>query len=165
MKQVQFNLYLVSIVLYTKLVNTNILPGYRTDHSLITMSITMSNFTKGNSYWTFNNSLLTDIEFVRAIKKTIKWVKLQYASNIQLNNKSPEDWSNKNILFNIADWLFLETLLIEIRGQTISYATFIKRQGVDRQTLLCRVRHSRIRKCRHLKCYSLRRKTSINYRI
>jgi len=41
------------------------------------MSITMSNFTKGNSYWKFINSLLTDIEFVRTIKETIKRVKLQ----------------------------------------------------------------------------------------
>jgi len=65
-------LYLVSNVLYTKLVKTDILPDYRTDHSLITMSITMSNFTKGNSYWKFDNSLLTDIDFVRAIKETIK---------------------------------------------------------------------------------------------
>ena len=86
------------------------------------MSITMSNFTKGNSYWKFNNSLLTDIEFVRTIKETIKRVKLQYASNIQLNNKSPEDCSNKDILVNIADWLFFETLLLEIRGQTFAYA-------------------------------------------
>ena len=31
---------------------------------------------------------LTDIEFVRTIKETIKKNKLQYASNIQLNNKS-----------------------------------------------------------------------------
>ena len=47
------------------------------------------------------------------------------------------DCSNKDILFNIADWLFFETkLLLEIRGQTISYATFEKRQKVDRQVLL-----------------------------
>ena len=39
-------------------------------------------------------------------------------------------------LFNIADWLFFETLLLEIRGKTISYATFKKRQRVDRQALL-----------------------------
>ena len=59
LKQARLDVFLVSNVLYTKFVETNILPGYRTDHSLITMSITMSNFTKGNSYWKFNNSLLT----------------------------------------------------------------------------------------------------------
>ena len=42
----------------------------------------------------------------------------------------------KDILFNIADWLFFETLLLEIGGQTISYATFKKRQTVDRQAFL-----------------------------
>ena len=42
----------------------------------------------------------------------------------------------KDILFNVADWLFFETLLLEIGGQTISYATFNKRQTVDRQALL-----------------------------
>ena len=39
-------------------------------------------------------------------------------------------------LFNIADWLFFETLLLEIRGKTSSYAAFKKRQRVDRQALL-----------------------------
>jgi len=77
LKQARLDVFLVSNVLYTKIVETNILPGYRTDHSLITMSITMSNFTKGNSYWKLINSLLTDIEFVRTIKETIKRVKLQ----------------------------------------------------------------------------------------
>ena len=52
------------------------------------MNFISANFTKGNSYWKFNNSLLNDIECVRTIKETIKRDKLQYASNIQLNNKS-----------------------------------------------------------------------------
>ena len=49
LKQARLDFFLVFSVLYTKIVETNILPGYRTDHSFITMSITMSNFTKGNT--------------------------------------------------------------------------------------------------------------------
>jgi len=61
------------------------------------MNVISANFTKGNSYWKFNNSLLNDIECVRRIKETIKRDKLQYASNIQLNNKSPkENWAEWN---------------------------------------------------------------------
>ena len=55
---------------------------------------------------------------------------------LQISNSIINQCSNIYILFNIADWLFFETLLLEIRGQTFSYATFKKRQRVDRQALL-----------------------------
>ena len=57
-------------------------------------------------------------------------------------------------LFNIADWLFFETLLLEIRGKTISYATFKKRQRVDRQALL-QLEIQELENAGNLKCYSL----------
>jgi hypothetical protein len=42
-----------------------------------------------------------------------------------------------NISFTIIDQVFLETLLLEIRGKTISYASFIKKkEGRGKKNLL-----------------------------
>ena len=44
--------------------------------------------------------------------------------------------SNEDIQFTINDQLFLETLLMEIRGKTISYASFKKKQNDSREKQL-----------------------------
>lgn len=135
-KRARLDFFLISSSLYAQVDKSEILPGYRTDHSLITISLTMNQCSKGKSYWKFNNSLLTDIEYVRSIKEVIQRVKIQYASDSQPSNKPCNQCTNEEILFNIQDRLFFETLLLEIRGQTISYATFKKRQESDQQKAL-----------------------------
>jgi hypothetical protein len=39
-------------------------PGYRSDHSMVILSLKLQGFQKGKGLWKFNNSLLTDKEFV-----------------------------------------------------------------------------------------------------
>ena len=82
---------------------------------------------------------------------------------LQISNSIINHCSNIYILFNIADWLFFETLLLEIRGQTISYATFKKRQRVDRQALL-QLEIQELENAETLNVISLK-KNKKNYRI
>ena len=63
---------------------------------------------------------------MRKVKDTINRVKQQYAANIQLSNLPLENILNKDISFDINDRLFYETLLLEIRGETISFASYKK---------------------------------------
>lgn len=90
------------------------------------MSLVFNDFKKGRGLWKFNNSLLYD-DYLECIRDFILQVKKQYALpvyNINNLNQLPDE----NILFIINDQLFLETLLMEIRGKTISYSSYIKKK-------------------------------------
>ena len=76
-KKARLDFFLISENLFTDVIETKILPGYRTDHSCISLSIQFGKFTKGVSYWKFNNSLLKDQIYVQEIKKVIKNIKSQ----------------------------------------------------------------------------------------
>ena len=82
--------------LYGDIVETKVSPGYRTDHSMILLSL---KFTKGHSFWKFYNSLLHDIEYVTEIKKVIYSIELQYASAVQTSDQPIEDISPNGIVF------------------------------------------------------------------
>jgi exonuclease III len=48
-----------------------ITPGYSSDHSLVYMTMTTTDSTRGKGFWKFNASLLKDDEFDNRIKETI----------------------------------------------------------------------------------------------
>ena len=67
-----------------------------------------------------------DKEYVRIVKEVIFNVVQQYAAKgrpVDSDNISQAD-----IKFSINDQLFIEVLLMEIRGKTISYASFKKKE-------------------------------------
>ena len=126
-KQARLDFFLISEQLFIDIEDAKIESGYRTDHSFVTVSLNEQQIDKGSTFWKFNNSLLKDQEYVKIVKKVIEEVKNQYAENDQPS----EEISNKDIKFSINDQLFLEVLLMEIRGKTISYATY-KKKKIDK---------------------------------
>jgi hypothetical protein len=92
---------------------------------------------KGKGLWKFTNSLLHDTEYVKLVKKQIKDVKEQYSVHIY-NKEELRDIDNLDIQLTIDDQLFLEIFLTEIRGKTISYAIFKKREKVKLENTLTR---------------------------
>ena len=64
--------------------------------------------------------------YIEKIKKTIEEVKNKYVVNQNIDERV--NTSNENIEFNINDQLFLETLLMIIRGNTIKYSSMKKRE-------------------------------------
>ena len=92
---------------------------------------------KGKGLWKFSNSLLHGTEYVKLVKKQIKDVKEQYSVHVY-NEEELRDIDNLDIQLTIDDQLFLEILLTEIRGKTISYATFKKRERVKLENTLTR---------------------------
>ena len=115
--------------------SSDIEPGYRTDHSVIILSLQFEKFERGRGLWKFNNSLLYDKDFLELINNKIQDIKKQYAVPVY-NFDNIENISNMEIGFTINDQLFLETLLMEIRGKTISYSSYIKKQKIQRENLL-----------------------------
>ena len=83
----------------------------------------------------FNNSLLYDSNYIDIVKKKIADVKKQYAALVY-NFDKIEDIENENIQLTIDTQLFLETLLMELRGKTISYSSYKKKEKENREKSL-----------------------------
>ena len=126
-QQSRLDYFLISDSLLTDVKGVKVLSGYRSDHSMIFLELESNRKKKDRQFWKFNNALLKDKEYMQIIKKVIKDVKNQYAALVyDFDNLDtiPEEY----IQFRINDQLFFETLLMEIRGKTISYATFKKKE-------------------------------------
>ena len=90
---------------------------------MITLDISFVHFQKGKPLWKHNNSLLNDKDYLKAINNKIDEVKKQYVYNMDQINNVPDD----EIQFVINDQLFLETLLMELRGKSISFSSYKKK--------------------------------------
>ena len=122
-KQARLDFFIIHESLFQYVTNTDIIPGYRTDHSAIILKLKFQNNERGKGYWKFNNSLLKDSQCIDKIKKIIEDVKQTYATNLNPDEMIP----NQDLQFSINDQLFLETLLMMIRGDTIKYSSIKKK--------------------------------------
>lgn len=124
-KQSRLDYFLVSSDIAALTSNTDILPGYRSDHSLVTLTIEISNEIKGRGVWKFNNSLLYDNELINKIKNkiqdTINEYKVKDDKNINIDN-------TQDVKLTINDQLFLEVLKLNIRSVIIPYTSYKKQQ-------------------------------------
>ena len=134
-KQARLDFFIIHESLFQYVTNTDIIPGYRTDHSAIILKLKFQNNERGKGYWKFNNSLLKDSQYIDKIKKIIEDVKQTYATNLNPEEMIP----NQDLQFSINDQLFLETLLMMIRGDTIKYSSIKKKlsckeeQGLEKE--------------------------------
>ena len=111
----------------TNLVNCKIEPSYRSDHSMVILELEFIPFVRGKGLWKFNNSLLYDLEYSNIVKKKILEVKKQYGALVY-NFENIHEISNDDLHFTINSQLFLETLLMEIRGKAISYSSYKRKE-------------------------------------
>ena len=100
--------------------------SYRSDHAQITIELKEDTMKRGKSFWKFNNSLLYDQIYNETVKEVIYHVRRQYAK--KQDDRNIDTLSNDQLTFTISDQLFFETLLLEIRGKSISYASFKKKE-------------------------------------
>ena len=119
--------FLVSEPIFSFVTDSDIVPGNRTDHSGIILKLKLQELERGRSYWKFNNTLLKDKKYIEEVKKIISEVKSIYATNSETINVN--DILDNEIVFNINDQLFLETLLMTIRGNTIKYSSIKKERN------------------------------------
>ena len=109
-----------------------ILPGYRSDHSRLELDLLLNSFTKGKGIWRLNCSLLRDPEYLKCVKNCISEVRQQYAIPVyQFDNLDKIE--DKDIQFTISDTMFLEMLLLNIRGNSIRFSSRAKRQQNDQE--------------------------------
>ena len=103
----------VSETLMQYLESVVILPGYRTDHSIVVCTIEFCFETRGPGYWKLNTSLLRDPEYVSKMNALI---------DIEM--------ANENYKSKTETW---ECLKLAIQGSSVQYAT--KKKKSDRNKL------------------------------
>lgn len=91
-KQATLEYFLINECCYHYITDTNIIPGYRLDHSAIVHKLKIQNNERGRGYWKFNNSLLKDLEYIKVVKDTITEVKNIYKGSENENNISDENY-------------------------------------------------------------------------
>jgi hypothetical protein len=74
-------------------------------------------FNKGKGLWKFNNSLLYEKDYSKIVREKIIDLKKQYTALIYNRDKIQEIDDNE-LQLTIHVQLFLEMLLLEIRGKT-----------------------------------------------
>ena len=80
----------------------NILPGFKTDHSLITLHLTNNTNPRGPGFWKLNTSFLIEREYINLIKETI--------------NEVANDYKNDNEVDSVLLW---DTMKLQIRSSSL----------------------------------------------
>ena len=128
LKQARLDFFLISNTMADLITNCDIKAGYRSDHSLIEMDILLDCFRKHKGVWKFNNSLLSNMKYLDLINKTIQQEVLKYAIPVYDYDflKNPENYGS--ITFTVDSDVLLEMIFLQIRGETIKFASFLKKE-------------------------------------
>lgn len=141
-KQARLDFFLLTETLMSSLSDVNIIPSYRSDHSSVVLSLEINEFKKGKGIWKFNTSLLKDRIYVEEIKKVINTTIEQYMIPVYDIKYFKDNIENDSLQLTISDKLFLEVLLMEIRGKTISHSAYRKKQKNQREgNLIAEIEH------------------------
>ena len=128
-QQGRLDYFIISENLLQNIALAEIEPGYRTDHSITTLEINLGNINqRTRTYWKFNNSLLKDAKYIEETKTIINKVKSQYCALVY-NIEQLDSIDSETLELQINDALFFDTLLMEIRGKTIAYSSYKKKQS------------------------------------
>jgi len=111
--------FFISKQLKDHLKECKILPNIYSDHSAVALSVSLneSEFPQGPGFWKFNNSLLSDINYVELLTFKIPMFAKKYE---QVNNKG----------------LFWEMIKMEIRAFTIAFSKKKPKQKRDEESIL-----------------------------
>ena len=135
-KQARLDFYLISDALFPYITDTSITTGFKSDHHGILLTFKFNENERGHGYWKFNNMLLKDKDYIKLVKETIKDAKNTYLNREENVNQNVDNIPDEEIQFSISDQLFLETLLMMIRGNSIKYSSFRKRKKNEEENNL-----------------------------
>ena len=74
----RLDFFLISQCTLCNTINADILQGYKTDHSMITLHISLHSNTRGRGFWKLNTSFISDKNYVDQIKSVIVKTKEEY---------------------------------------------------------------------------------------
>ena len=104
----RLDFFLVSYGLTEKIEHSSILPGFKSDHSLICIKFIVQENQRGKGFWKLNCSHLSDLEYVRDIKNVI-------TTTAEINYEA-----NANLLW--------DTIKMAVRGESIKFGARKKKE-------------------------------------
>ena len=107
----RLDFFLVSESSLCDVTHADILPGFKTDHSMVTLNVALHSNPRGKGFWKLNTSLLSEMRYVQEIKTAIESTVNQYEDNTSVNPV-----------------LLWEMIKLKVREKSISYAAHKKRQ-------------------------------------
>ena len=137
MKQARLDMFLISNSLEGYVKDTNIQPGYRSDHSIVTLRMDIAKQPRGKGLFKFNASLLNDANYVNLVKKTIKETVQEYAVPVYSYDYIAENPAYVEL--KISSSLFFEVLIMVIRRETISFGIKKKREERNQEKSLMNI--------------------------
>ena len=96
---------MVSVSIAGRVSEASILPGYKTDHSLCKIDFHCHSNTRRPGFWKLNTALLSETEYVNAIKTTISQTVSQYENDQEVD-----------------EVLLWEMIKLEIRNSSMKYS-------------------------------------------
>ena len=128
-KQARLDYFLASSNMLDIIKNCDISLSYRSDHSIQQLDIILNNFNRGKGLWKFNNSLLENKDFLTLINSIIDEEKVKYALPVYDLKFLERTFSS--ISMTIEPDAFLEVLFLRIRGETIEFASILKKKQLN----------------------------------
>ncbi|KAL9972969.1 hypothetical protein ACROYT_G019370, partial [Oculina patagonica] len=115
----RLDFFLVSQSFLSNVSSADILPGFRTDHSIITLNISLHTNPRGRGFWKLNTSLLADTDYIDLIKMTILQTQKEYENDP-----------------TISPALLWDMIKMKVREKSITFAAGRKRKTVYREQIL-----------------------------
>ena len=103
----RLDFFLVSESSLCNVTHADILPGFKTYHSMITLNVALHSNPRGNGFWKLNTSLLSETRYVQEIKTAIENTVNQYKDDTSVNPA-----------------LLWEMIKLKVREKSISYAAY-----------------------------------------
>ena len=103
--EIRCRFFLISQSLMCNITHADITMGFKTDHSMVIISVALHSNQRGLGYWKLNTSFLSDANYVNQIRATIKKVTDEYVNDYSVNPT-----------------LMWEMIKLKIREQSIKYA-------------------------------------------
>lgn len=125
-QQSRLDFFLISDPVVSYVESVDIECGYRTDHSMVTLTLKFGQSVNRNTFWKFNSSLLKDRKYLEEVNFEIDRIIDEYAAIPYVREnifKIPKD----ELSLTVPDDVFLDFLLMKVRSKTIGYATMKKK--------------------------------------
>ena len=112
----RLDFFLISQSFLGNVTSTDILPGFKTDHSMVTLKVSLHSNPRGPGFWKLNTSFLTDTNYIELIKQTIQQTREEYENDDSINPA-----------------LLWDMIKLKVREKSLSFASAKKRNTVHKE--------------------------------
>ena len=131
-RQARLDFFLCTSGLLNSVSESSIDLGYRSDHSLVSITLVNEDLSRGRGLWKFNASLLKDMSYAVMVRETLNELLLEYGALVY-NFEALPKLSLSEIHLRINYKVFLDFLLMKIREKTIAFSKKKKQDNLKEE--------------------------------